>query len=97
MPWNHRVRKIYFENIDSEIEEWFDIVECYYETDEDADNNRSGGYTQDGIQPGGSDLSNLKWELEHMLLALDKPVIVEDKVIPHPFKDRKKNTNAEDE
>jgi hypothetical protein len=63
-------------NIDgTEFEPWYDIVEAHYASEEDADNCKSNGWTVDGIAPGSLDIEGLRWELEHMLASLDKPII----------------------
>jgi len=70
--WNHRIRKRIISG-----EPWYDVVEAHYESHKNAENNEECCYTEDGIAPGGSDIEELKWELEHMLAALNKPIIEE--------------------
>jgi len=71
--WNHRVRKIQYP--DGYIE--YNIVEAHYKSKKSADNNKQYAYTMDAIEPYGSTLDELRWVLERMLKALDKPIIDE--------------------
>jgi hypothetical protein len=74
--WNHRIRKRVIPRIEGyEATVWYDIVEAHYDSHEDADNNKISGWTVDGIAPGGETIEDLKWELEHMLAALSKPIL----------------------
>lgn len=78
--WNHRVRKRIIKSNIEGIEDtpWYDIVEAHYGSKENADNHKSNGWTVDGIAPGSEDIEGLRWELEHMLAALDKPIIEDE-------------------
>jgi hypothetical protein len=70
MTWNHRVvRRVYPDAAKSE-EVLYSIHECYYD-----ENGKLDMMTEDGIDPVGDDLEGLRWTLEHMLAALDKPVV----------------------
>jgi hypothetical protein len=81
MHWNHRVIKEVF--VDSEtgepLETVHTIVEAYY--DEEVSNSVPtswGGVTLNSIEG----VEGLRWQLEHMLRALDKPVLIvaDDKI-----------------
>lgn len=66
MSWNHRVvRRVY-----PDAEVLYEIHEVYYNPDGTVDM-----MTVDGIDPIGEDLAGLRWTLEHMLRALEKPVL----------------------
>lgn len=82
MFWNHRVTKEVF--VDSETGETLEtvhtIVEAYYY--EEVSNtvpDSWGGVTLNSIEG----VEGLRWQLEHMLKALDKPVLVveNDKIV----------------
>jgi hypothetical protein len=66
--WNHRVIQR-----DYDGETFHEIVEAYYD-----DEGNMNGYTQDAIAPVSEEgVEGLRWVLQRMLEALDKPVIVE--------------------
>lgn len=72
MTWNHRVMKSYPAN---QEDAWYSIREVYYD-----ENGKVDGYTQDAIDPGSDSIEGLREVLCRMLLALDKPVLVEDEM-----------------
>jgi len=65
MSWNHRVIR----HVTDEGDEWFGIHEVYY------DDGEPHSCTKEHISPCQEDIPALKWELEKMLQAIDKPVI----------------------
>ena len=73
MSWNYRVVKKA-----DRLGNYFEIHEVYYD-----DNGNPNGWTEDAIKPYGVDLDDLRWVLEHMVTALDKPVleIVDEKLV----------------
>jgi hypothetical protein len=64
MTWNHRV---FVKRTDEGL--WYSIRETFYEDGE------VKGWTKDEIAPASESLEGLKWVLEQMLKALDKPVL----------------------
>lgn len=62
--WNHRVVK----QTDGD-ETWFGIHEVFY------DEEQGTGWTENAVSVIGQSVDDLRWVLEKMLLALDKPVI----------------------
>ncbi len=72
--WNHRVRKSIVNGTAV-----YDIVEAYYASHKDADNDKHNGYTAEGITPGSETLHGLHWEVEAMMQAFSRPII-EDEV-----------------
>lgn len=66
MTWNHRVVKRRDKTIG---EDYYAIHECFYDVD------GKMGWTEQPIQVIGEDLDSLRWTLEKMMLALDRPVI----------------------
>lgn len=76
--WNHRViKKTHRSKFGDEL--IFQIVEAHYEDGVAVDAIPSG-VTVDAITPQGDTLAELKWELEHMLKACEKPVLDGDKL-----------------
>lgn len=72
MSWNHRVIKQAYLCYD-EYETIFGIHEVYYNEDGSLRN-----YTTDPVAPIGADMDELRWTLEKMLMALDKPVLTHE-------------------
>lgn len=70
MHWNHRVIK---RTDKSTGEDYYAIHECYYGVE--GEGGERVGWTKDPIAPQGESLADLRWCLEHMLKALDKPII----------------------
>lgn len=72
MTWNHRVMK------DANHGHLI-IVECYY----DNEGNVNGWTDTDGKghSPWGEDLDEIRWVIERMLEACDKPVLDEAQML----------------
>jgi hypothetical protein len=69
--WNYRVvRKAYPPGKDGTIEYVLGIHEVYYD-----DNGEPEMVTEDRMDPHGETLEELRDDIEHMRLALDKPVL----------------------
>jgi hypothetical protein len=64
MSWNYRVIR---------RPDGLGIHEVYYSED-----GRPISWTQDTVEPYGDSPEELRADLEHMLRALDKPILVED-------------------
>jgi hypothetical protein len=80
--WNHRVMRRNYVNSIGETETMLEIHEVYYGSDGKvtsytenmiAPNHPEDGYGEAGTGKDG--LECLRWELEQMLAALDKPVL----------------------
>ena len=56
----------------------FAIVETYFDEEGNIE-----GWTVDNIAPVGDDLDELRWTLEEMLKACDKPVLIEEELDRH--------------
>jgi len=76
MSWNYRVFKTIHENSTE-----YDIREIYYESGND---KNPTAYTADPVKPeafwedvNSTPIDDLRWQLEQMLEALDKPVLTE--------------------
>ena len=57
---------------------WYAIHEVFYRSDDVDDramDSSEFGYTADPIAPRADDVDELRWVLERMLAALDKPVL----------------------
>jgi hypothetical protein len=69
MGWNYRVMKHSEKSPETgEVEEWYDD-DLLVQSDETA------GYTVEPIKAVAFNLDDLRWRLEEMLQALDKPVL----------------------
>ena len=72
MSWDYRVMR-HIENITDFCPEgvttWYGVHEVYYDEEGNID-----GWTKDAIVTGDN-LEDLKWKLDHMPEALDKPVL----------------------
>ena len=62
MSWNYRVVK---------DGEFYSIHEAYY----NKGNDKARSITETSVLPVGEDVKELRWILERMLEALDKPVL----------------------
>jgi hypothetical protein len=71
--WNHRVVKTYYPDMD---ETFFSVHEVYYN-----DNGDLTNCTVLGVRPRGESLEELREELNMMLRALDKPVLIDGEVV----------------
>lgn len=69
MGWNHRVIKK-VEKDDTQV--WYGIHEVYYDKDGNVD-----GYTMEPRRLLGENIDELRWTLEKMIEALEKPVLIE--------------------
>jgi hypothetical protein len=62
-----------------EVEEWYAIHEVFYRSDDDDDllvkSDETAGYTVEPIKAVAFNLDDLRWRLEEILQALDKPVL----------------------
>lgn len=66
MSWNYRVMRHVGDG-----EEWLGIHEVYYD-----DNGKPNGHTEDEIAPTSDEgVDGLRWVLDRMMEALDKPVL----------------------
>ena len=78
MTWEYRVVKRTMKagehapGIPAEDETWLSIHEYFSPADW---NGGKGSITVDGMEPQGDTLDELREDLEHMLAALDKPVL----------------------
>lgn len=70
---NHRAVKTYYPDMD---ETFFMVHEVHYN-----DNGDLTNCTVDGVCPRGESLEELREELNRMLRALDKPVLVNDEIV----------------
>lgn len=78
MGWNHRVMRHLPDPARGEWEAWYAIHEVFYrsdDVDDQAVDSSETGYTVDPIAPRADDVDELRWVLEQMLAALDKPVL----------------------
>lgn len=72
MTWNHRVFKRRNPTpLDDSDEYSYQIHECFYE-----DDGTINGYTVEGIAAYGSSLEELRANLQQMLDACDKQVLI---------------------
>lgn len=67
--WNHRVVRRIVNG-----EEWLAIHEVFYDK-----KGRPHSVTEDGIEPGGNNMEELRSDLERMAKALDHPILDYDK------------------
>jgi len=65
MSWNHRLMKMK----DGE-DDFYQIHEVFYDKEGNVES-----YTKNGVTVGGKDIGEVKWVLQEMLAALDKPVL----------------------
>lgn len=71
MSWEFRVMKQkYHHPINNEDMYYYGIHEVFYNKD-----NTDFSYTADAVDVGGDSLEDIRWVLEAMLKALDKPVL----------------------
>lgn len=76
--WNYRVMRHQPDPARGEAEEWFAIHEVYYRSDDVDDRTVDSSetrYTVDAITPRANNVDELRWLLEQMLAALDKPIL----------------------
>ncbi len=78
--WDYRVVKEFDYNLDEIL---LSIQEAYYN-----DNGELCGYTPLGISPLVESIEDLRDILNRMLLALDKPVLVDGEVVFAEFTDK---------
>lgn len=71
MSWNHRIVKR-SDARGTESGEWFTICEVYYNED-----GTNAAHTVDAVGVCGESVESLRWTLEHMLKALDAPILDE--------------------
>lgn len=78
--WNHRVvRRILIEA--GEPVEWFGIHEVFYDHAQ-GESNPKLGWTEEPISVEGESVEELRETLVRMILALDKPVIIDNEKEP---------------
>ena len=65
MSWNHRVMKMK----DGE-DDFYQIHEVFYDKEGNVES-----YTKNGVTVGGNNIEEVKWVLQEMLAALEKPVL----------------------
>lgn len=75
MTWNYRVFEVKYHN-----ETYYELREVYYD-----EQGEVIGYTPEGTSPLSEDMIGLQQDMDHMLLALDKPIL-KDEDFPQ-FKD----------
>lgn len=76
MGWNYRVMR--HAPREGEVDDWFAIHEVYYRSDEVDDLTvpvHETGCTKDPVSVIADDVEGLRWSLQKMLEALDKPVL----------------------
>ena len=67
--WNYRVIKKYYEKADVAT---FEIHEVYYDKA-----HKIEGWTESAVGPSGETVSELKEDIEHFMIALQKPILLE--------------------
>lgn len=67
MGWTYRVMKREIPNFTNEGGESAFLLEIHEVYD-------GGGYTEKSIRPSGETIDELRWQLNAMLAALDKPI-----------------------
>jgi hypothetical protein len=93
MSWNHRVVRRYKSDVPEHMKKfcnadcsYLEIAEVYYD-----ENGKPNGVTEGasavlgGGDPDDTDeevMKGLRWQLEHMLIALDKPILDEKADFP---------------
>ena len=65
MSWNHRVMKM-----KDEEDDYYQIHEVFYDKEGNVES-----YTKNGVTVGGNNIEEVRWVLQEMLAALDKPVL----------------------
>jgi len=75
MSWNHRL--LMFEE---EVNNYFQMHEVYYE------NDIPNGHTQNPTGVHGDSVDDIKWQLEMMTKALDKPILWGGDRFPEEYK-----------
>jgi hypothetical protein len=66
MTWNYRI----FKETDKLGEDWFTVREVYYTESEEIE-----AYSAEPANPGGVTVEELRSDIEHMLQALEKPIL----------------------
>lgn len=74
MTWNYRVLKVDFQNplIPDSADSYFKVVEVYYN-----DDGSINGWVEEIGTPLAEEYEDLQGGLKLMLLAFDKPVLIE--------------------
>jgi hypothetical protein len=72
MHWNYRVIRHQSISARGEHDCWLAIHEAYYPDDS---SDIPNGYTEEPVPVAGEDLEELRWKLERMLEALEKPIL----------------------
>lgn len=75
MTWNYRV--VSFDQSEYGEPPWLEICEVYYDP-----SGNPNAHTSTGVPVSSESIEGLKWVLEQMIEALDKPIIQEMKVCP---------------
>ena len=78
MGWNYRVMRHQPNPARGEREVWYAIHEVFYRNDAVDDrtvDSSETGYTEEPVAVVADDVDGLRWVLEQMLAALDKPVL----------------------
>lgn len=70
MTWNYRI--LAHKNVDND-EVYLQIHEVYYDQD-----NNPISYTENPITVGGEDINSIKWSLNKMQEAINKPILSVD-------------------
>lgn len=76
MGWNYRVMRHAPKN--GEVDEWYAIHEVYYRSNDVDDLTvpvSETGCTEDPVGVVGDSVESLRWSLQKMLEALEKPVL----------------------
>jgi len=83
--WNHRIirHKDYKDNI------WYAIHEVFYDND-----GVPNGCTEKPLEVLDEEVDGLKWQLEHMLKAFDKPILDYQYFIDQEKKHSKRKRDA---
>jgi hypothetical protein len=81
--WEYRICKR-----NDEDEEWFEIAEVYYLSEDDYKNDKPSTWTTNGARPGGNSLEEIKRDLEMMMEACNRPIFDEEEKL----KEQKWNT-----
>jgi hypothetical protein len=66
MSWRHRIVHRTYTHKNGEIEHIYGIHECYTDP---------YGWTENPVDVSSDTVEGLRWVLEHMLKALDEPII----------------------
>ena len=65
--WNHRVIQF----VDTDGEPWYAIHEVHY------DDGKPVMYTEDPVPVASENIEGMRWQLEMMTKALDRPILKE--------------------